>query len=183
MEAKTKGIIVLTDIIMNTPFWLLVLGCVCLFLGWWQSRAQVCSKQVLILPACLLLVASLWFVVQNFGWAWSALLAWLVGAAATIGFNWKYPKQAKGVFYVVRKRRFILPKNWKMLGLAIGLFIIGYLAYLAYSLQAPIWVIAAVSVLLGGLGGWFIGRLLVLIRSKQVNIIAPTSTSMSNASL
>jgi hypothetical protein len=126
-------LIMLNQIILNTPRWVWVLLVALLGLGFSQALARTASLKRITLMPVVMTGLSLSGVVGAFG-AGAPLLAWLVACVLTAA---SLARQAlpEATRYDPATRNFSLPGSWVPLALILGIFMTKYFVGVATAMQ------------------------------------------------
>jgi len=151
-----KGIVMLLQILANTPKWVFVL-----FVGLlWLGSTQLLTRKVGLSRATLLAIGmtglSLYGTASAFAAVPLALIAWLASAAVALALVLRCP-QAAGTSYDAASRRFTVPGSAVPLTLMMGIFITKYAVGVSLSLQPALARDLAFALLVSGLYGAFSG--------------------------
>lgn len=149
----------------SIPAWVPVVFLVLLLLGYRQSLTRTVRPSALVAIALAMFGFSLYGVIAAFGLVALALVLWAggYGAAAFIGAGLVSTSRMAVVGSSVR-----LPGSWVPLALLLSIFAAKFTLGFAAGVHSPVlhstWFVAAMSCVLGTLGGGFSARALAVHR-------------------
>lgn len=157
------------QILSHTPTWVFALFAGLLAFGLLQARDRNVKRSVAYVLPIAMVAYSLWGVQTSFGLKAVPLATWLAGMLLVTVVARRAFRQS-ALSFDPQQNRFFVPGSWVPLAVIMGIFFTKYaLAVAQGRMGAPVGpgAAAALSLLFGGLSGYFCARALALIAAAQ----------------